>query len=29
MTGSMITVDSGLGIRGIAKPGGRVGRSRT
>ncbi|PCK22615.1 SDR family oxidoreductase [Rhodococcus qingshengii] len=29
MTGSMITVDSGLGIRGIAKPGGRVGRNRT
>lgn len=26
MTGSMVTVDSGLGIRGIAKPGGRVGR---
>lgn len=26
MTGTMVTVDSGLGIRGIAKPGGRVGR---
>jgi NAD(P)-dependent dehydrogenase (short-subunit alcohol dehydrogenase family) len=26
MTGSMVTVDSGLSIRGIAKPGGRVGR---
>lgn len=25
MTGSLVTVDSGLGIRGIAKPGGRVG----
>ncbi len=26
MTGSIVTIDSGLGIRGIAKPGGRVGR---
>lgn len=26
MTGTMVTVDSGLSIRGIAKPGGRVGR---
>jgi len=29
MTGSMITVDSGLGIRGLARPGGRVGRAVT
>lgn len=29
MTGTMITVDSGLSIRGIAKPGGRVGRPRS
>jgi len=27
MTGTMVTVDSGLSIRGIAKPGGRVGCS--
>lgn len=27
MTGTMVTVDSGLGIRGIAKPGGRVRRT--
>lgn len=26
MTGTMVTADSGLSIRGIAKPGGRVGR---
>lgn len=26
MTGSIVNIDSGLGIRGIAKPGGRVGR---
>lgn len=26
MTGSIVTVDSGLGIRGIARPGGRVNR---
>lgn len=26
MTGTMVTVDSGLGVRGIARPGGRVGR---
>lgn len=26
MTGTLVTVDSGLGIRGIARPGGRVGR---
>lgn len=26
MTGSMVTIDSGLGIRGIARPGGRVAR---
>ncbi|HEX3513694.1 MAG TPA: SDR family NAD(P)-dependent oxidoreductase [Trebonia sp.] len=26
MTGAMVTVDSGLSIRGLAKPGGRVGR---
>ncbi|MGE0298211.1 SDR family oxidoreductase [Pseudonocardia sp.] len=28
MTGSMVTADSGLGIRGIARPGGRVGRQQ-
>jgi NAD(P)-dependent dehydrogenase (short-subunit alcohol dehydrogenase family) len=27
MTGTMVTADSGLGIRGIARPGGRVGLS--
>jgi NAD(P)-dependent dehydrogenase (short-subunit alcohol dehydrogenase family) len=26
MTGTLVTADSGLGIRGLAKPGGRVGR---
>lgn len=26
MTGSIVTIDSGLGVRGIARPGGRVGR---
>lgn len=29
MTGSMVTADSGLAVRGIARPGGRVGRSAT
>jgi NAD(P)-dependent dehydrogenase (short-subunit alcohol dehydrogenase family) len=29
MTGSMVTVDSGLGIRGIGRPGGRVGLTAT
>lgn len=28
MTGTLVTADSGLAIRGIAKPGGRVGRPR-
>lgn len=26
MTGSIVSIDSGLGVRGIARPGGRVGR---
>lgn len=28
MTGTVITADSGLGVRGLSSPGGRVGRSR-
>lgn len=29
MTDSMISADSGLGVRGIAKPGRRVGRTQS
>ena len=29
MTGTVITADSGLGVRGLSRPGGRVGRART
>jgi NAD(P)-dependent dehydrogenase (short-subunit alcohol dehydrogenase family) len=28
MTGTVITADSGLGVRGLSRPGGRVGRAR-